>query len=218
MKKTALAAAIGGAALLCSMAAPAMAEKSAGDILARARIVLVQPDESSKLSLGNTAIPGHVALDSSIIPELDFSYFFTDNIAAELILGTTQHHPKAQATPLGASVDLGDVWLLPPTLTLQYHFNPKGTVSPYVGAGINYTIFYGEDPGAALDTKYDNGFGYALQAGVDFALTEKWSFNVDVKKLWLNTNVKVNAGLPSLIKADVDIDPWLIGVGFGYRF
>lgn len=218
MKKTALAAAIGGAALLCSMAAPAMAEKSAGDILVRGRVIFVTPDESSDLSLGNTAIPGRASLDMSVVPELDFSYFFTDNIAAELILGTSHHHPKAKDTPLGASVDLGDVWLLPPTLTLQYHFNPKGKISPYVGAGVNYTIFYGEDPGAALDTKYDNGFGYALQAGVDVALNDKWSFNMDLKKLWLNTDVKVNAGLPSLINADVDIDPWVFGVGFGYRF
>lgn len=217
MKKSALAAAI-GAALLCSVATPALAEKSAGDLLVRGRVIFVEPDESSNLSLGGAGIPGRASLDMSVVPELDFSYFFTDNIAAELILGTTHHHPKAKDTPLGASVDLGDVWLLPPTVTLQYHFNPKGAISPYVGAGINYTIFYGEDPGAALDTSYDNSFGYALQAGVDFELTKKWSMNLDVKKLWLNTDVTVNAGLPSLIKADVDIDPWIIGVGFGYRF
>lgn len=217
MKKSALAAAI-GAALLCSVATPALAEKSAGDLLVRGRVIFVEPDESSDLSLGGAGIPGRASLDMSVVPELDFSYFFTDNIAAELILGTTHHHPKAKDTPLGASVDLGDVWLLPPTVTLQYHFNPKGTISPYVGAGVNYTIFYGEDPGAALDTSYDNSFGYALQAGVDFELTKKWSMNLDVKKLWLNTDVTVNAGLPSLIKADVDIDPWIIGVGFGYRF
>lgn len=218
MKKTALAAAIGGAALLMSVATPAMAEKAAGDLLVRGRVIFVTPDESSDLKLGNTAINGHASLDMSVVPELDFSYFFTDNVAAELILGTSHHHPKAKGSPLGSSVDLGDVWLLPPTVTLQYHFNPKGQISPYVGAGLNYTFFYGEDPGAALDTKYDNGFGYALQAGVDVELTKKWSLNLDVKKLWLNTDVKVNAGLASLVNADVDIDPWIIGVGVGYRF
>jgi outer membrane protein len=124
----------------------------------------------------------------------------------------------AVGSPLGANVDLGDVWLLPPTLTLQYHFNPKGQVSPYVGAGINYTIFYSEDPGAAQDIEYDDGFGYALQAGVDIALQGDWFLNVDVKKLWLSTDATIRVNATTTVLADVDIDPWIIGVGFGYRF
>ncbi|MFP3480474.1 OmpW family outer membrane protein, partial [Burkholderia sp. SIMBA_057] len=87
--------------------------------------------------------------------------------------------------------------LLPPTLTAQYHFFPKERVSPYVGAGINYTLFYREDAankanGIGLritDTDYENRFGWALQAGVDVALTGNWSLNLDVKKIFLKTDV-----------------------------
>ena len=218
MKKFALPA-VAAALTVASVAAmPAHAEKAAGDLLVRGRMIYVAPDESSSLKLGSTDIAGKASVDTSIVPELDFSYFFTDNVAAELILGTTHHHVKAKGSPLGSSVDLGDVWLLPPTVTLQYHFNPKGKVSPYVGAGVNYTIFYGDDPGAALGIDYDNSFGLAAQAGVDIELTDKWSLNLDVKKLWLNTDVKVNAGLASPVNADVDLDPWIFGIGFGYRF
>lgn len=197
---------------------PAHAEKAAGDLLVRGRVIHVKPDEGSSLKLGTSAIAGHAAVSNSTVPELDFSYFFTDNIAAELILGTTHHDVAAKGSPLGASVDLGDVWLLPPTLTVQYHFNPKGKISPYIGAGVNYTIFYGDDPGAALGIDYDNAFGLAAQAGVDVELSDRWSLNFDVKKLWLNTDVKVNAGLASPVNAKVDLDPWIFGVGIGYRF
>lgn len=201
-----------------AFAIPAHAEKAAGDLLVRGRVIFVQPDEKSSLKLGTAAIPGEATADFQAVPELDFTYFFTDNLAAELILATTRHDVAAKGSPLGASVDLGDVWLLPPTLTLQYHLNPKGKVSPYVGAGVNYTIFYGDDPGAARAIDYDNAFGYAVQAGIDVALDDKWSLNLDVKKLWLNTDVTVDAGLANRIHADVDLDPWILGVGFGYRF
>ena len=218
MNKFAVPALAAALTLGAVAAVPAHAEKAAGDLLVRGRVIYVQPDESSSLRLGAAAIPGKAAVDSSVVPELDFSYFFTDNIAAELILATTHHNVKANGSPLGASVDLGDVWLIPPTLTLQYHFNPKGKISPYVGGGINYTIFYGNDPGVALGNSYDNGFGYLAQVGVDIEIDKKWSLNFDVKKVWLNTDVQVQAGLASPVNAKVDIDPWIFGVGVGYRF
>lgn len=218
MNKFAVPALAAALTLGAVAAVPAHAEKAAGDLLVRGRLIYVHPDESSSLRLGATAIPGKANVDDSVVPELDFSYFFTDNIAAELILATTHHNVKANGSPLGASVDLGDVWLIPPTLTLQYHFDPKGKISPYVGAGVNYTIFYGNDPGVALGNSYDNGFGYLVQAGVDIELDKKWSLNFDVKKVWLNTDVQVQAGLASPVNAKVDIDPWIFGVGVGYRF
>ncbi|MDP1627573.1 OmpW family protein [Parvibaculum sp.] len=194
-----------------SAAVPAHAEfagKSAGDFMVRARAIAVVPDEDASTTIG-----GNVSISNDVVPEIDFSYFITDNIALELIAATTKHDVSHNA-----GIDLGEVSLLPPTLTLQYHFMPKERFSPYVGAGINYTIFYNEDaaPGSAVtDIDYDNAFGYALQVGVDYALSDNWYANVDVKKLFLNTDVSMNGGT---ITADVDIDPWIIGVGVGYRF
>ena len=106
--------------------------KSAGDWLVRGRAVIVAPDESSTIGV----IGGEAAVDEAYMPEVDFSYFFTDNIAAELVLTSTNHDVAAEGTSLG-DVDLGDVWLLPPVLALQYHFAPKATVSPYIGGGVN---------------------------------------------------------------------------------
>ncbi|MCF8475153.1 MAG: OmpW family protein [Emcibacter sp.] len=186
--------------------------KEEGDLLMRGRAIYVVPDESATTSIG-----GNVGINNDIVPELDFTYFLTDNIGVELILATTKHHVTALNTALGASASLGSVMLLPPTLTFQYHFNPKGELSPYVGAGINYTFYYSEKaPGGAItDINYNDGFGFVLQAGVDYQINEEWSFNVDVKRVWLNTDVKINGGA---VTADVDINPWVFGVGFGYSF
>lgn len=178
---------------------------------ARFRWVSVLPNESATIG----TIGGDVEIGKSFIPELDFTYYFTENIAAELILGTTNHDVKAVNTALG-NVNLGDVWLLPPTLTLQYHFNIND-FKPYVGAGVNYTIFYNADPGAVVDVDYENGFGYALQLGFDYDLDDTWFLNVDAKYVGLSTDVSVNAGIAT-VPAEVDINPLLIGFGVGMRF
>ncbi|KAB1159501.1 OmpW family protein [Tenacibaculum aiptasiae] len=178
---------------------------------ARFRWVSVMPNESATIG----TIGGDVEISNSFIPELDFTYFFTENIAAELILGTTKHNVNAVGTALG-NVDLGHVWLLPPTLTVQYHFN-LNKFRPYVGAGGNYTIFYSANPGAVVDVSYKNSFGYAFQAGFDYDLDDTWFLNVDAKYIGLSTDVTVNAGAAT-VPADVDINPLLIGFGIGIRF
>lgn len=206
-----VAPAVAAALMVC---APfAASAKDAGDLLVRLRGIAVLPDES-----GTTNIGGDVDIGNAYVPELDFSYFFTKNIAAELILATARHDVKVKNSAAG-NVDLGSVYLLPPTLTLQYHFITDQKISPYIGAGINYTIFYGVDePGGGVinDVDYDNEFGWVLQAGVDFAINDRWSFNLDAKKLFLPANVKVNGG--AVKSRNADIDPWIVGFGFGYRF
>lgn len=213
-----LATAACALAAMTALTPVAASAKEAGDLMVRLRGIYVTPDESSTLRVGTATVPGEASVGNQFVPELDFTYFLTDNIGVELILGTTPHDVKAVGSPLGASVDLGDVWLLPPTLTVQYHLNPKGQVSPYVGAGINYTIFYNADSGAAQGIDYSNEFGWALQAGVDVAVGGNWYLNLDVKKLWLNTDVTVRVNPTTTVRADVDLDPWIIGFGVGYKF
>ncbi|MCI5050216.1 MAG: outer membrane beta-barrel protein [Rickettsiales bacterium] len=175
----------------------------------RARIINLSPDESSSTNIG-----GDVTASDAFAPELDFTYFFTDHIAAELIAATTKHDMGAANTALG-NLDLGHVWALPPTLTAQYHFNPHGQVRPYVGAGLGYVVWYNESSGQVNDIDYDNGISYALQAGIDIGLNDHWAVNADIKKLWHNVDASINSGA---VTADVDLDPWVFGVGIAYRF
>lgn len=150
-----------------------------------------------------------VDISTTVVPELDFTYFFTKHWAAELILATTKHDVEVGET------DLGYVWLLPPTLNLQYHFY-AGDFKPYVGAGVNYTIFYGEDSGDVVGMDYDNSVGFSFQAGIDYNLNDKWFINFDIKQLLLSTDVTVNTG-EVMLPVDVDINPLIIGVGIGVK-
>lgn len=177
----------------------------AGDFMIRARALGVVPDESGRVSNGDS-----VSISNNVVPELDFTYFFTPNISAELITAVTPHDVKTSS-----GIDAGSSWLLPPTLTLQYHFTQMDSIKPYVGAGMNYTHFFNADAGALNSVKYDDSFGGVLQAGVDIPIRDNWYFNVDVKKVFISTTAKFS---PSGVRADADIDPWLIGVGFGYKF
>lgn len=180
----------------------------------RLRGIVVSPDESAEIE----AIGGDVEISTSVVPEFDITYFFDDNWSMELILGTTKHDVKAVETAVG-EIDLGSVWLLPPTLTGQYHFT-GGDFVPYVGAGVNLTLFYGVDEGpTADDIEYDTAVGFALQGGFDYMLNDKWFLNFDVKKLFLNTTATVDAttALSATVDADVDINPWIFGFGVGLK-
>lgn len=211
-----IAVALGASLSLGAAAMDATAQdgKTAGDIMVRGRVIGLLPDESSTV----TVIGGKVDASNEWTGEVDFSYFLTDNIAAELIAATTKHDMAVKGSSSG-NVDLGDVWLLPPTLTLQYHFMPKSAFSPYLGAGVTYALFYNKDVAAGLrNVKYENAWGYAFQAGFDYSLGNNWYFNADVKKIFLNTDVTVTTNAGTVINADTDLDPWVVGVGFGYKF
>jgi len=209
-------------ALAATALTPTAAYAEAGDFLVRARAIYVAPTESAGPVL--PAFPGgSVGVDNAIMPELDFTYMITDHIGAELILATTNHDIVGAGDIAGLG-EIADTWVLPPTLTVQYHFLPENNIRPYVGAGINWTIFYSEDTKSSLndaigDTTIDldNSFGWALQAGVDIDVTEKFFFNIDIKYVDINTTATLNTG-GAINTVDVDLDPIIIGVGFGMKF
>jgi outer membrane protein len=191
-----------------AFAAPASA--AAGDWMIRIRGLGVLPEASGTVKVAGVPLPGKLSATDSVVPEIDFTYFITENWAAELIAATTQH--SVHQTTAG---DIGSVWLLPPTLTAQYHFNPGGQFQPYLGAGINYTFFY-STRSPLPDIHYKNNVGFALQGGVDVAIGNGYYLNADVKKIFLSTDVKAAGGL---VRANgVDINPWIVGLGVGYRF
>jgi outer membrane protein len=188
------------AALALLLAVPVTA--SAQNWMVRLRAIDVVPNASSSID----------GLDakSQWAPELDFTYFFTKNLATELILATTRH----EITLNGNS--LGKVSVLPPTLTLQYHFTDLGAFKPYVGAGLNVTWFY--DNGVKLGNQQvdlDNtSVGGAVQVGMDYEIQKNWFLNLDYKYIWMSTNASVgNTELTNL-----KLNPSVFGIGVGYRF
>lgn len=234
MKKTLLALALAAAI------APSFAMAEAGDIVVRLRATNVSPSESSELGKQTDATYGagtaaavygsanaELRVDNNTIPELDISYYFTKNIAAELILALGTRHDVSVTGTGGAltSRNLGSVNLLPPTLTAQWHFMPDQTFDPYVGAGVAYVL--GMDRSLTAQTSLGaqpirvdrSNFGGVFQAGFDINLQDKWLVNFDVKKLWVSTDVELNLLNGGWKKIDnLDIDPLVVSIGVGKKF
>lgn len=182
-------------------AAPAFAQDfAAGDLLMRVRAVDLQSANKDTTGL-------NLSVNDKWIPEVDFTYFLSPNLAAELILTVPQKH-----TLSAGSAEIGTLKHLPPTLTVQYHF-PAGAFKPYVGAGLNYTRFSSVNLPAGVDIKR-NSVGAAIQAGVDVAVGSNMYLNLDVKKVYIGT--KVSSGGSEIGKFKVD--PLLVGVGLGWKF
>jgi outer membrane protein len=188
--------------------------KTAGTKVLDVRLTDVAPsgtDLITTLAGAPTGLRADVSYD--LMPTIGLQYFFTDHVAVEVIAGTTKHTVKAK----GPSTDLKvtSAWVIPPVVTLQYHIAPDRRVSPYVGAGVNYMLFYNTDGKNGFKLDIDNGFGAALQGGVDIAANGPWTLNVDVKKLFFSTDAVDRA---KGIKSKVHLDPWVVSAGFGYRF
>jgi outer membrane protein len=190
------------AALLFAVPLALPATASAQNWMARIRAIDVAPNASSSIS--------GLDVKDAWAPEVDFTYFFTKNIATELILATTRH----EVTLNGNS--LGKVSVLPPTLTLQYHFTDLGAFKPYVGGGLNLTWFYNNDlklgnTSLGVDS---TSVGGALQAGIDWELQKNFFLNFDYKYIWLSTDVTAGGATLTNLK----INPSVWGVGLGWRF
>ncbi|WP_199555894.1 OmpW/AlkL family protein [Sandaracinobacteroides hominis] len=203
---------------------PAFAE--GGDWIVRGRGIAVDPSGGGD-SIQPTFPTEGVSVTTGYAPELDVTYMVTNNIGLELIAATTKHAATGQTGTTGSIGRLLSTWALPPTLTLQYHFAPDAVVRPYVGVGLNYTIFYNSRPSSQLeaavgDTRVSlsDSFGYALQGGLDipFGQNSNWLFNLDFKYIDMDTTARLRPlAIPSQ-SVRVNIDPLVIGVGIGYRF
>ena len=196
MKKNLLAVAV-----LCALTSgAAFAQQAESPWLVRVRAVHLDSANKDSTGLG-------LSVNNKTIPEVDISYFFNKNVAAELILTVPQKHDlRANGT------NIGSLKHLPPSLLLQYHFDAPG-FKPYVGAGVNYTRFSNVNLPAGVDIDR-NSWGGALQVGVDIPLSKNLYLNFDVKKVYIKTDVFAGGAKQGTFK----VDPVLVGVGLGWRF
>jgi outer membrane protein len=203
MKKYTLTALALAAASLVSTQAFAQAKE--GPWMVRVRAVSLSSANTDTTSLG-------LSVNDIVLPEVDISYFFSPNLAAELILTVPQEH-NVSSTVLGGKI--GTLSQLPPTLLVQYHF-PMNGYKPYVGAGINYTKFTTSDIplGGSQVTPDSSSWGGALQVGVDVPMSGNMYLNFDVKKVYIGTNINYLGSSVGSLR----VDPLLVGVGIGWRF
>lgn len=189
------------------LAMPLASQAQDGPWLVRLRAVHLDSANKDSTGLG-------LSINNKTLPELDISYFFSPQFAAELVLT----YPQKQ-TIRSNGTDIGTLKHLPPTLTARYHFKDLGAFEPYLGAGLNYTRFssvrFVPSVEQALQPSLKkNSYGLALQAGFDYRIDKNLYLNVDVKKVQISTDVS-SAGVKA---GTFKVDPWLAGVGLGWRF
>jgi len=206
-----------------------------GDWLVRARIINIAPNVSS----GNiTAMDGSslaptipdgatIDVDDATTLDIDISYFFTNNIAVELLLDFPASHDITGDGSINGIGKIGEVAPLPPALIAQYHFMPQNNIRPYAGAGLGYVFFLSEETTDTLTNAVgatstgldvDDTFYAVIQAGVDFDINQNWYWNLDAKYMFIDSTAVVQVNGADTAKVDFDLDPLVLGVGIGTRF
>ena len=216
-----------GIALLAAGLISSANAYEAGDFIVRAGAAMVDPNENSgTISPAAISPAGEVGIDDDLQLGLTGTYMFTDNIGLELLAATPFTHTISLEGDLAGLGSLATAKHLPPTISLQYFFNNDSSFTPYIGAGVNYTMMLeteitsnGEAVLGSLgitDTSIDadDSVGLSLQAGLDMALTDNIILGAAVWYMDIETEIEV----ANAVKVDLDIDPWVYMVSVGYKF
>jgi outer membrane protein len=209
----------------------------------------VGPNPTTVLnSVGASLGPGSVfngagtTISWSVVPTLSLGYYLNKNWSVEAICCVTPHHVQGTGSIFGSSVI--KTWVFPPSLTLVYHFTNFGGFQPYLGAGVNFTAFWGTRGGnqpfqyqlpiasnlatwnTATAASITPSWGVVGQAGFDYMLNQNWGWNFDLKYIMMEPNAHVwatNTGTPFgplsvPLNLQVKINPLVMSTGLTYRF
>lgn len=204
----------------------------AGDFVARVGATGINPDDSSGSVLGGN---NGVGVDSGSSLGVAVTFMIRDNLGIEF-LGAMPFRHDLDGNGELSGVEIGEVKHIPPTLSAQYYFSAPLNLVPYVGLGVNYTMFFDEDTSNSLDEalsggaygivqetslKLENSLGLVAQAGVDWDIGQNWHFSAAIWKMSMSTDAEIRirgTGGSDTAKVDVDIDPLVFMVGAGLRF
>jgi outer membrane protein len=220
---------INGLILSALTLSPLAFANQAGDFIVRGGATMVNPDsDNSNIMLGGADSTMTLTVDDNTQLGLNFVYFYDNNWAIELLAATPFTHDvtiQDKNSVLGVDgANLGEVSHLPPTLSALYYFDTNSAFKPYVGVGINYTVFFDEDFAAApkslglSNLDLDGSFGLSAQLGADYHLDEKWSINASIRYIDISTEATFDVGGASVGKANIDVDPMVYSLMLGYKF
>jgi len=220
---------INGLILSALTLSPLVFANQAGDFIIRGGATMIDPDsDKSNIVLAGTDSSMTLTVDDNTQLGLNFVYFYDSNWAVELLAATPYSHDvtiQDKNAVLGVDgANLGEVSHLPPTLSALYYFDTNTAFKPYIGLGINYTIFFDEEFSAApkslglSNLELDSSFGLSAQIGADFHLDEQWSLNASIRYIDIDTEATFEVGGASVGKASIDVDPMVYSLMLGYKF
>lgn len=184
--------------------------QSAGDFTVGVGLGMVEP-KSDNGSLANGTLD--VEVGSNVQPTLTFEYFIMDNLGIEVLAATPFEHD----IKINGAGKVGSTRHLPPTISLKYHFQNDSAITPFLGAGINYTRFFTEKTTGVLtgtQLNLSDSFGLALSAGLDYAISDKGALRTEVRWMDIDTDVRVNGAKLGTTK----IDPVVVGISYVHNF
>jgi len=198
------------AAIACAFAAGApLVHAQDPSWIVKVGVHSVDP-KSDNGTLAGGALKSDVGSD--VKPTITAEYMFTPAWGIEVLASLPwQHEVKLNGVKAATTKQL------PPTVSVQYHFNADSKVSPFVGLGLNYTTFFSErTTGALAGTRLslDDSFGLAAHAGLDFRIDEHWLVALDARWIRIGTDARVNGAKVGTVR----IDPFAYGFAVGYRF
>ena len=176
--------------------------------------------KSDNGTLANTdlGLVANVDVDGDVRPTISGEYFIANNVGVELLAAIPFHHDFTLNDATGNELLTGKTQHLPPTLSLQYHFdgyNLPMNVKPFVGVGVNYTTFFKEKANVAgTELKLDDSVGVAGHIGLDIPFAPTESFRIDARYM----DIKTDATLNGTDIGEIDISPWVYGVAFVKQF
>jgi outer membrane protein len=209
----------GAIAMVLNLALAGMAATAAdGSWEVRLRGIYLEPQNDSD-AYAPLAIPKDaIHINAKWLPDVDIEHFFTPHWSTELVLTYPQSQTvTVEHSALGGPTAIGTFKHLPPTLTAKYNLLPGGTFQPYIGAGLNLTLISNVKLNVPTVGRLDldsTSVGPAVQAGFDYKIAERWFLNADVKWVRIRSDVKFQGTKIS----EVRLDPFLFGIGIGYRF
>jgi len=220
---------ISGLILSALTLSPLAFANQAGDFIVRGGVTNINPDsDKSNIMLAGADSSMTLTVDDNTQLGLNFVYFYDNNWAIELLAATPYTHDvtiQDKNSVLGVDgANLGEVSHLPPTLSALYYFDTNSALKPYVGVGINYTVFFDEDFAAAPQSlglsnlDLDSSFGLSAQIGADYHFDEKWSLNASIRYIDIDTEATFDVAGNSIGKADINIDPMVYSIMLGYKF
>lgn len=210
--------AISAALLALPMTASAY---NAGDKLVKFGAASVNPESTSDgLDQNANAM---VSADDEVQFGISGTYMVSDKLGIELLAASPFKHELTGKGDL-AGADIGTIKHLPPTLSAQYYFmGSQNNFKPYVGAGLNYTIFFSEDVGSDLSANYsdlelDDSVGLTAQIGFDYQLNSKWMVNASAMYADIDTTATLKGSGVDTLTVDYDLDPVVYRLNVGYKF
>ena len=210
--------------LVLAMSAPVITAAEDGDWLLRAGVHQINPDKENLPGV----LGGNVVLDKGTAFTIDAEYMLTRHFGIDLFVPTfTSHDIQLKNTSLGDSANIGETDLFAPILGLNWHMNVDGPIRPYLGIGVNWSEFSGEELSggvvpAGTRLEVDQAWGPAGRAGVDIGTSERWFLNLDVRYVELDTDFEARVpsglGFANMPLGEATIDPWIYGIAVGFRF